>query len=298
MELRLLRVFVEVVRQGGFSRAAEVLASTQSTVSKAVKQLEEGAGVLLLDRVGHRTILTSAGEIVFRRGLKLLADREDLLSELSDLRGLKRGTLRLGLPPIGSNVLFAPVFAAYRQRYPHIALQLTEHGSDRLEQALRSGEIDLAGLLLPVSTDFDFEPVQHEPIVALVQRRHRLAARRSLRIGDLRDVPFILFESSFSLHRMVQDACRRAKFEPDVVAVSSQIDFVVELAAAGLGIAFLPATIASQRAHAALVNIPIDDPQMEWHMAMAWRRSGYLSEAAVAWLDLTRELTLHRENAG
>ena len=111
MELRTLRAFVEVVRQGGFSQAAKVVFATQSTVSKAVKQLEEELGLPLLDRLGHKSRLTAAGEIVYRRAVRLLAEREDLEAELKDLRGLKRGTLRLGLPPIGSSMLFAPLFA-------------------------------------------------------------------------------------------------------------------------------------------------------------------------------------------
>jgi DNA-binding transcriptional LysR family regulator len=88
-----LLAFVEVVRQGGFSQAAKVVFATQSTVSKAVKQLEDEVGVPLLDRTGHRSTLTAAGEVVFRRGLKLPADRDDLMAELDELRGLKRGTL-------------------------------------------------------------------------------------------------------------------------------------------------------------------------------------------------------------
>src|SRR5258708_12237235 len=67
MELRTLRAFVEVVRQGGFTQAAKIVFATQSTVSKAVKQLEDEIGVPLLDRIGHRSKLTAAGEIVYRR---------------------------------------------------------------------------------------------------------------------------------------------------------------------------------------------------------------------------------------
>src|SRR5262249_8856964 len=98
MELRTLRAFVEVVRQGGFSQAAKAVFATQSTISKAVKQLEDEVGMPLLDRIGHRSRLTSAGEIVYRRALTMLTEREDLSAELDDLRGLKRGVLRLGLP--------------------------------------------------------------------------------------------------------------------------------------------------------------------------------------------------------
>jgi DNA-binding transcriptional LysR family regulator len=67
MELRTLRAFVEVVRQGGFSQAAKVVFATQSTISKAIKQLEDELGLPLLDRVGHRSQLTTAGDIVYRR---------------------------------------------------------------------------------------------------------------------------------------------------------------------------------------------------------------------------------------
>ena len=105
MEIRTLRAFVEVVRQGGFSQAAKTVFATQSTVSKAVKQLENEFGVPLLDRIGHRSKLTAAGEIVVRRAQRILAERDDLIAELGELRGLKRGTLRLGLLPVGSGML-------------------------------------------------------------------------------------------------------------------------------------------------------------------------------------------------
>src|SRR5690606_10674419 len=92
--------------------------------------------------------LTSAGEIVYRRALAMLTEKDDMLTELGELRGLKRGLLRLGLPPIGSSVLFAPVFATFTKLYPDIDIQLVEHGSRRLEELLLAGDIELAASLL------------------------------------------------------------------------------------------------------------------------------------------------------
>ena len=92
MEIRTLRAFVEVIRQGGFSAAAHAVFSTQSTVSKAVKQLEDELGTPLIDRT--RITPTPAGEIVLRRASAILAERDDLLRELDELRGLKRGAAR------------------------------------------------------------------------------------------------------------------------------------------------------------------------------------------------------------
>lgn len=289
MEFRPLRAFVEVVRQGGFSQAAKTLFATQPTVSKAVKQLEDEIGLPLLDRIGHRSALTAAGEVVYRRGVKLLAERDDLLAELAEIRGLKRGVLRLGLPPVGSSVLFAPLFALYSRRYPGIEVRLVEHGSDQLEESLRAGEIDFAGMLVPAAEEFDYAVMRDEPLVALLPAAHPMAGCASIPLSALRDTPFISFESGFSLHRIILEAGRRAGFEPNIVARTSQIDFMVELVAAGLGAAFLPRIVAEQRRNPALRLVPLDEPGTEWIMTMAWRRGAYLSAAAEAWLALVRE---------
>ncbi|MBV9237589.1 MAG: LysR family transcriptional regulator [Xanthobacteraceae bacterium] len=289
MEFRTLRAFVEVVRQGGFSQAAKVVFATQSTVSKAVKQLEDELGLALLDRMGHRIRLTAAGEILFRRAVRLLAERDDLANELAELRGLKRGSLHLGLPPIGSSTLFAPLVADYRRRHPGIEIRLVEHGSDQLNELLRTAEIDFAGVLLPIAEEFDYQLVRREPLTALLCADHPLAARPKLRLSDVRDTPLILFETGFALNRIILDACRRAGFEPTVTVRSSQIDFIAELAGAGLGVAFLPRLIADQRTRTPIALIELDEPGTEWVMAMAWRRGAYLSPAGAAWLTLLRE---------
>lgn len=291
MEFRPLRAFIEVVRHGGFSQAAKTVFATQSTVSKAVKQLEDEVGMPLLERIGHRSALTAAGEVVYRRGVRLLADRDDLLAELNEVRGMGRGILKLGLPPVGSSTLFAPLFAIYRQRYPGIDMELVEeYGSIQLEQRLRDGEIDFAGTLLPVSSDFEWELVRREPLVALLPVNHRHAGSYSVSLADLHDTPFILFRNGFALHRIIVEACRRSGFEPKVAARGSQIDFMIELVSAGLGATFLPRMIALQRRNPAVRPVLLNEPTVEWTMTMAWRRGGYLSEAAKAWLALVREI--------
>jgi len=289
MELRTLQTFVEVVRQGGFSQAAKVVFATQSTVSKAVKQLEDELGLPLLDRLGHKSRMTAAGEIVYRRAIRLLAERDDLEAELKDLRGLKRGALRLGLPPIGSSTLFAPLFAQYRKLYPEIEIRLVEHGSDRLSELLAAGDIDFAGLLPPIADEFASQVVRREPLVALVSVDHPVAGRETITLAELRGMPFLLFEAGFALNRVIRDACRRHGFEPVVAARSTQIDFLAELAGAGLGIAFLPRMIATQRTQVPISLVLLDEPSTEWTLAMAWRRGAYLPPAAAAWLTLVRE---------
>ena len=107
---------------------------------------------------------------------------------------------------------------------------------------------------------------------------------------DLKETPFILFDSGFALHRMVLDACKRAGFDPDVVARSGQTDFMVELVSPGVGVAFLPRMIAAQHQLRGLHYVALGEPDAEWNMAMVWRRGAWLPPAAQAWLNLVREI--------
>ncbi|MBB3386346.1 MULTISPECIES: LysR family transcriptional regulator [unclassified Rhizobium] len=290
MELRTLKAFVEVVRQGGFSEAAKVVFTTQSAVSKAVRQLEDELGLPLLNRLGHRVTLTDAGEVVYRRAIAILAGRDDLLAELSELRGLTRGTLRLGLPPIGNDALFAPVFAVFRNRYPGIEIRLVEQGAKRLEEMVLADEVDLGASLLPMADVFEWQVVRCEPMHVLLPSAHPLAGQQTVPLAALKDYPFLLFETGFALNGIILNACRAAGFAPDIAARSSQINFIVELVAAGLGIGFLPRLIAEQSRRSGIAHALVVEPDMEWNMAWIWRRGGYLSHAGRAWLDLAAEI--------
>ncbi len=286
MELRTLRIFAEVVRQGGFTQAAKTVFLTQSAVSKAVRQLEDELGVTLLDRNGHKSVMTDAGEVVFQRALRMLAEQDDLKTELAELQGLTKGVLRLGLPPIGSDALFAPMFAIYRRLYPGIDIHLVEHGSKKLEDMVRDGEVDLGASLLPAPDEFDWQNVRKEPIDVLIPASHPLADQPFIPLKQLQDMPFILFDSAFALNPIILNACRSQGFTPSIAARSSQINFIIELVYAGLGIGFLPRLIAEQRVRDGVRHITLTEPDLSWDMAWVWRRGAYLPHAARAWLEL------------
>lgn len=288
MDYRALRAFVAVVREGGFSKAGKVLFATQSTLSKSVKRLEEQLGLLLLERIGHRIRLTGAGEIVYRRATSMLLDREGLIVELNDLRGLKTGVLRLGFS-LGSSLLLASQFARYRRRYPGISVHISVHGNRRLQELLLAGELDLATMLLPLPRAFDWEDVYREPLVVLMSKDHPLAKEQKVRLKSLASSPFVLLEEDSAINAVILEACRRRGVTPRIEAQSRQIDFVVELVALGMGVAFLPRMLMERRHHPSIRYAILDEPKSEWHIALAWRRGAYLSAATRAWLALARD---------
>ncbi len=290
MDLRSLRAFVEVVRQGGFSAAAKTVFATQPTISKAVKQLEDELGTPLLDRVGHRVSLTAAGDLVYRRAAVMLAERDNLRQDLAELLGLRRGRLRLGLARLGSAIMFGTVVAEFHRRHPDIELELVEHGSLHLSDILLRGELDLAMCMLPIPEGLDWQLVHDEPLMILLPPGHPLTGRGSVGLADLADSPFILFESGFALNPQILAACQRSGFTPRVVAYSGQADFIQSLVAAGLGVAFLPRVIVAGGVRPPIACVALDDADLRWRITLAWRREAGLAPAAAAYLALVRDV--------
>ncbi|WP_295914670.1 LysR family transcriptional regulator [uncultured Bartonella sp.] len=288
MQIRTLEAFVEIIRQNGFSSAAKVLNSTQSTISKSLAQLESQYGTKLINRNKGKMQLTAAGEYVFRHAQRILAEESAMEREIAELKGLKRGILKIGLPPIGSSELFAPVLAHYTSSHPQIDINIVEHGSKKLEELVRQGEIELAGSLVPIASGFDYQDVRNDPVVALMPAS--LAGERTtITAKELAEYPFVLFASQFALTPLVIETFRKKGLSPVVSARSSQIDFLFGLVAAGMGVGFLPRMIAEKRNVKNVKMVEITDTIIEWHMALIWRSNSHLSYAAREWLRLSGE---------
>lgn len=286
MDLRSLRYLVEVVRHDGFARASKHAHASQPTLSKAVAQLESELDIRLLERDRRGVHLTQAGEIVHRHAIAMLAHTEHMRTELDALQSLERGELRLGLPPLGSSVLFAPLLARFREQHPHIDIHLLEHGSRRLEQAVLAGELEIAATLQPIGRGLDSQPVCDEPMLALLPPSHSRAGARQFRLDWLAESPLILFEQGFALNQLIRDACARRGIVPKETVHSAQVDFIFALVAAGGGIALLPRLALRGRMLSGITAIPLSGRSLRWRLSLAWRRNTSLSPAGHAWLEL------------
>jgi len=292
VELRALRYFIEVVRQQSFTAAADKMHVTQPTISKMVKALEDEIGTQLLLRDARQMLLTDAGRIVWQRGQDVLAAQMQLQAELDDLATLGRGELTIGIPPMGGS-LFTPTIATFRQRYPKIELKLFEQGSRAIEAALISGELELGGVLEPVDpAAIDVLPISHEVLWLVARKDSRwngATGATGVQLGDLAAEPFVFYGESLALNDVVVNACRAAGFAPQIVGRSGHWDLMAALVLAGVGIALLPAPYCRRLDAARFTCLPVREPEIKWDMAIGWKRNGYLSHAARAWLEVAKE---------
>jgi DNA-binding transcriptional LysR family regulator len=289
MELRSLRYFVEVVKQKSFTAAAEKMFVTQPTISKMVKSLEDEIGLPLLLRESRQMVLTDAGRIVYQRGLEVLAAHSQLEAELNDLGKLARGTLTIGVPPMGG-ALFTPAIAVFRKRYPKIEMKLFERGSKAIEAALLDGEMDLGGVLQPVDLAlFDVLPVNSQLLWLVAQKDSRWDQSTQVALADLAGESFVFYGESLGLSDIVMTACGEAGFTPTIVGRSDHWDFMAALVKAGVGVALLPAPYCRRLDVDVFTCRPVVEPEIHWDMAIGWRRNSYLSNAARAWLEVARQ---------
>lgn len=299
MDVRNLSAFSEVVRQGGFSRAGATLHLSQPAVSKAVKALEEELGVNLLVRKGRKVELTDAGRVVFDRAQTVLSTLHTIEEEVAEVGALKRGRVRVGVPPMVGGVFFPPVLAEFRSAYPGVALELREVGARRVEAMLLDGEIEVGATVLPTDTgSFEVVPLMQDVLRAVVHPRSPHARRKSIALRDLERTPFVLYRADFALHVHILDACRRAGFAPQVAAESAQWDFMAEMVAADMGVALLPQAICRRLDRSQVRILPLADPPLRWDLALIWRRERHLPPAARAFVEVVRRRARGRGGPG
>jgi DNA-binding transcriptional LysR family regulator len=292
MDLRSLQYFVAVVKAGSFSKAAEELHISQPTLSKAIRLLEDGLNVSLLER-GRRGIsvrLTPAGELTFGHAQAMLERRRQLLSELAAMRELRMGELSLGVAPLGGAEIFAPMLAKFKRTYPGIAVNMVQNGGQRLEQHILDGSLELATMLLPLGNEFEWFPVRDDGMAVLLSANNEMAGKPHLLLRELADVPMVMFDDTFVISRMLRDAFREEHVHLNEVAHTAHLDFALALVAAEAGGLILPVGIARQIAKETMKVVPLKHEHLRWRLVLAWRRGVPLSAAAHAWLQIVKAM--------
>ncbi|WP_088186902.1 LysR family transcriptional regulator [Desulfosporosinus sp. FKA] len=289
MDIRQLVYFAEVVKRKGFSKAGESLHITQPTISKMIKGMEDELGATLLERTTKKVELTDIGEVVYRHALNIVQSMESLEAELDDVRQVRKGYIRMGLlPMIGYNFI-SRIIAEFQKLHPHITIQILENGAREVEHSISAGDIDLGIVVLPVSEDvFECLPVVEEHLKLLVHPKHHLASSHEVSLEELKEETFIFYPENFALYYHIKEACQKAGFNPNVLYESSQWDFISEMVADNLGIAFLPDSICKNLDSSRIKVIPLAPPGIPRYLAFIWRRNTYLKFAAREFISFVR----------
>jgi DNA-binding transcriptional LysR family regulator len=274
MELRHLRYFVTVAEELHFGRAAARLHLSQPPLSMQIKALEEELGIRLLSRTQRKVELTAAGEVFLKEAREILHRVDRAAGAARRAARGEAGELAVGFVSIADYNVLPAALSALRQRSPGIALTLREATTDVQLRELAGERLDVGFVLPPVNDPrLTLMPLLREPLVAALPQQHALAAGRGkLPLARLKDAPFILFPRHMApgLYDDVVSFCRQAGFSPRVDQEAIQMQTIVSLVSAGLGVALIPASMRNL-GRTGVVYRALREQSPLTEIALAWR---------------------------
>jgi LysR family hydrogen peroxide-inducible transcriptional activator len=286
MELHQIRYFLSLCDELNFTRAAERCRVAQSSLTRAIKALEQELGGALFHRERANTHLSRLGQKVKPFLEQAYSHVEGARKQAHDFARAQTATLRLGLMNTVAPLRLYELVAALRARHPGIALQIVDAAAQTLQERLLVGDLDAAIYALPqLAADdrLNVLPLYREPFVIAVRPAHRLARRDVVRMPDLCGEPY-LRRTHCEFDAVTQETFARQDVNGPTVYQSDRDDWILAMAAAGLGYGVMPAFSAS---HPGVVALPLIEPEIARDIALATMR-GRPDSAAIG--ALVREV--------
>jgi len=242
-----LRIVYELSRRGSVTAVAEALWMTPSAVSQHLAAFERETGTKLVERAGRGVRLTSAGRTLAEHGANVIAALDAADAALAAVSEAPSGRLRVAAFPSVVRRLLPAALAQLRAAHPELVVEIEDlEGAQGLD-AVRSGRVDLAvvddwGWDAGASrAGLDVAELFEDPLVVVLPRGHRLTERSEVEWAELEDEPFILEPRTSLFSQAVASACRRAGFEPRVLARVHDLGAMLALAEAAGYVCVLPA---------------------------------------------------------
>jgi DNA-binding transcriptional LysR family regulator len=295
LDVRRMRVLLEVASRGSMSAAAEALNYTPSAVSQQIATLERESGVALVERGPRSITLTDAGRALAAHADVILAQLEIAEMEVREIAGLSGGRIRLATFRTAGETIMAEAVTTFHRLYPDVELTLKEGEPEDYVADLQAGRLDLA-----LSFEYDFMPrvgidgaeerlLMEDPIGVALPINHPLADDTVVRLSALSDQDWIGSTPRSSVHAFTQKLCDASGFEARIKFETDDYHIAQALVATGIGVTLLPA-LAASTLHPGVVWRPLGPTSPSRRLFAVFRAGGLRSPTTNVMVDLLEEL--------
>ncbi len=285
--LKHLRGFVAVAEEGSYTRAAERLFLTQSSLTATIQQIERTLGLTLFDRTTRRVALSREGGEFLPVAKRLLQDFDAAVRDIRSVAERQRGHVGVAAAPSVVALILPPVIAEFSARYPNITLAVRDGGSRAIQQRVLHSEVDF-GIANKWSDDpgLEFRPLLRDRFHVVANVGHPLARRRQVKWKQIQNQPQIALTTDTGIRAMLSSvpAVPVAGREPLYQLASTTA--LEGLLRQGVGVTVLPALAAHLIASPHIAFVPLVEPQVERELCIITRRGRALSPAAQSMLAL------------
>lgn len=241
MNLQKYLAFVKAVEYGSFTRAAEILSYSQSSISRMIADLEKEWNVTLLERGIGGVKLTSDGTKLLPFAKNVVAEYEKLQMEIDELNGLQSGLIRIGTFSSVATHWLPNIIKAFQKDYPNIDYELLLGDYTEIEEWIAQGRVDCGFLRLPTKAEFDTIFLEKDRLLAVIPENHPLADCDKFPVKALCDEPFMLLKKGAKAE--ISEIFENNGLTPNVKFTTWDDYAVMSMVESGLGISILPELI-------------------------------------------------------
>ncbi|QAU23098.1 LysR family transcriptional regulator [Dyella sp. M7H15-1] len=280
-DFRQLRYFIAVAEELSFTRAAQRLHLSQPPLSQQIQALEHDLGICLLKRDKRNVTLTEPGKLFLEHARQILAMADDTRIQVAEAAAGYSGHLRLAYTvSVSFHPALPKILISMGQNAPNVRIWLSEMYTQPQFAAIRLGQID-AGLVRDMPSHEDdayalrMDVIDREPLLLALPEDHRLAGREQLELVEVAGEPFVIQprELAATLYDRLVQLAAKAGFHPVVRQQAQQLNGLLALVAAGIGLALVPASMQVVKL-AGVSYVPLADPDAYLLLAVASRADG------------------------
>ncbi len=286
-----LEVFVKVVENKNFSRAAEELHMTQPAVSQYIQGLEGQMGVKLLERTNKYVRLNYAGEIVYAHAKEILSLIAKMKRLVDDITNQASGEIKIGASYTIGEYFLPSIIAAMKKRYPLINPKITIENSKEISELVAENHLDIGlieskyhrkGLIIsPFATD---------TLHVFISPNHPLAKKENITLEDLQEVTWIVREEGSGTREAVDKLFQSLKIEKVKMMEFGSTQIIKESVEAGLGVAFLSQwTVRKELTLQTLTVLPLDHTPFYRTFSFVKKQSSFETKAVSVFTELLTE---------
>jgi DNA-binding transcriptional LysR family regulator len=298
MDFDHLITFVEIVKQGSFSRAGQKLFRSQPAVSAQIRQLEQEYGQKLFDRVGKSIQLTTAGEALLEYAAKLLTLRNESLRAVADQASTPRGTLAIGANEATCLYVLPDIFAEFHRHYPQVQISIYRNFSHKVMEKIEDGTVDVGIVTLPVkSPSLRIYPIFRDRIMLMTSPSSPLAKQKSVTTAEIAEQPLIFPRTGF-MRRIHDKQFHPYRSRLHITMELPSVGMIKRFVAAGLGVSLISESFVRDEVRSGKAKlIPVSDMEIWRELGLVHRRDRTLPRSASAFIALVRQGVNHHPDA-
>jgi LysR family transcriptional regulator, transcription activator of glutamate synthase operon len=281
MEINYLREFIVLAQTGNFIEAAELLFTSQSSLSKHIKNIETELGVPLFDRTTRKVELSKFGQILLPEAKQIIELQDKYTAILQSSLETNRDILTLGSIHAMAQYKITDILVNFKNNNPRSTINVTLAGYKELKEMLRQkkGELVFIRDTNEVEEDLVKIPFAVDTLVAVLPATHPLAALKMIPLQMLADEDLLLIEEHTFLYRLCVNACRESGFEPKVAYADDRFENLVDLVTQGMGVALLMKRLALYISSPKIAIVDITPP-VSTYINLCYLKGVHLSDAA------------------